>query len=193
MSKTYETLLSQIDLSIPRFESEEFGTIVTYSPSKHGGYSLAVIESFKSKTVKIKYAKDLKTIQAYCERLINIEAELASRRSKYAEERKAAKSTFLSKLEVGTILHGSWGYEQTNCEYFIVREIKGAKVKIQEIGHKDVGGEGYSSMSTFVMPDPDKSIGEVLDRVVAGNGIKLHSSCTLHLWDGSKNYSSWYA
>ena len=125
---------------------------------------------------------------------------------KYREEMKAKNKGLTHNLHVGDILNGSWGYDQTNVEYFqIVGMSKSRKsVHIRELCHATVeGSEGF--MSCIVMPIKDKFTerSEVIKnkrvQVSAGsNGkvwvsVKLHESCYLYPWDGKADYKSWYA
>ncbi len=57
--------------------------------------------------------------------------------------------------KVGDIFHTSWGYEQTNIEYFQIKEISktGKTCKVIQIGSTSVPGTG-GTMSEEVVPDP---------------------------------------
>lgn len=174
--------------------SPQYGTYIVFE--QYDGYfnkwKGTVIESFKSKKYSYIQAKTSEDIEAHFVKLVEREEYMASRRIEHQADRKKAKDSFLSKLEVDTILHGSWGYEQTNCEFYIIREINKNRVKIQKLRHKHASSTG-NSMAENVIPDLKGAYGELEEKIVAGNGIKLHSSCTLHIWSGKPCYSSWYA
>lgn len=109
------------------------------------------------------------------------------------ESERAERKEFKHGLRPGMILHGSWGYDQTNCEYFKVIEVKGKSVIVVEIGHKTVeGSQGF--MSEQVAPDPDNVIGKPIKKLVLpGNRLSFdHFSLSLCGAD-SEYYSSWYA
>lgn len=99
-------------------------------------------------------------------------------------------------LKAGDILHGSWGYEQTNCEFWLVTKIVSAcKIEIVELGHNITCD---SSMSGYATPDTEVRFGDPVQKFVKGdrNGtgwhVKLSESCTLHEWDGQpKFWSAW--
>jgi len=83
--------------------------------------------------------------------------------NKEREEKKEAtgKHTF----KVGDILYQSWGYDQTNIDFFQVVSILPKSVVIRGIGQKVVNGsEGF--MCENVMPDKDNFIGEERTRPV---------------------------
>jgi hypothetical protein len=48
-------------------------------------------------------------------------------------ERRAVKSAWTNPLTVGTILYTSWGYDQTNTEFFVVTRVSGRRTWVREI------------------------------------------------------------
>ena len=115
----------------------------------------------------------------------------------------AAASEPVSKfgIKVGDILKDSWGYEQTNVEFYLVTKIISAcKIEIVELGHIQVSTE--SSMSGTVMPDTNRRIGEPLQKMVSQDSwekregrwhVKINNSVSLTAWDGRPCFqSSWY-
>lgn len=101
-------------------------------------------------------------------------------------------------LKVGDILNASWGYDQTNVDFFQVVEVPSKNyVMVKEIGQSTVAGsEGF--MSCHVMPVKDNFIngwklkGEAKRVKVSGNSIKVEG-IRASLWDGRACYNSWYA
>ncbi len=74
----------------------------------------------------------------------------------YKEQRKQAKQEarkrFQNPYKVGDIVHHSWGYDQTNCDFYQVVEVKPASVVLRKIGAKTVpGSEGF--MCESLMPE----------------------------------------
>ena len=81
----------------------------------------------------------------------------------FKEQRKQAKQEarkrFQNPYKVGDILHHSWGYDQTNCDFYQVVGVKPASVVLRKIGAKTVpGSEGF--MSESLMPEKDAFITE---------------------------------
>lgn len=113
-----------------------------------------------------------------------------------AHTRQARKDA-VCPFKKGDVLQGSWGYDQTNVEFFEIVEAKGRKVTIRELGHATVkGSEGF--MCESVVPDHGRYIGQPethIAQTYSGDSwyIKLHDSCSLSLWEGGKRYKSWYA
>ena len=127
---------------------------------------------------------------------------------KIKEERKIARkgtSEDLEKIKVGSIFHYSWGYDQTNVEFYQVIEKTARTVKIRELAQESIGEEGISSMAEYRKPIKDSFLeprnegdeqGEILTKKIQfSNGEPFLSFrfgwCSL--WDGQKKYCSWYA
>lgn len=195
ISDTYRNLLKQLDPKAAVLSSELYGTLIAmpYPKPESGIWRCAVIDSYRSKKLRFITAKSLESIEKYFVDLVEFEERQANERALDALKRKERANTFLSKLAPGVILYDSWGYEQTNVEFYIVREIKGTKVKIQELGHTSEHRDEMSCMSCYVMPDIHNPIGEVIEKTVKGSRIRICSSISLGLWDGEKKYKSWYA
>lgn len=87
-------------------------------------------------------------------------------------------------VKVGDIFVMSWGYEQTNVNYFQVVETKGEyMVKIREIAYKIV--EVETSMSSYVAPAKDN----FLERSLWCNDKKLDANNNEGIWKKIKCYS----
>jgi hypothetical protein len=132
---------------------------------------------------------------AYIGRVIEgVEATAA-----YKAERAARKKAEAEKghgWEPGLILVASWGYEQTNVDFYEVVEVLGkSMVKIEAIGSVQATDDtgGGSSMSNYVVPDPTKRSGEFQRCKVISGRVKVSSCSSAGLWDGKKRYCSWYA
>jgi hypothetical protein len=97
-----------------------------------------------------------------------------------------------NKLNVGMILAGSWGYEQTNQEFCEVLDVKGQRVVIQEL-EQTIVETGASSMAGHTVPVPGRYKGQKKTCVVQhGTSVRFNSSCLLSPWDGRPKYTSWY-
>jgi len=128
------------------------------------------------------------------------------------EKREYIKERFVNPFNVGDILHLSWGYDQTQCDFYQVTATTKAGVTLKPIaGERVEGSEGF--MSQRVVPVKDKfierfsilpkhsdKITEVKKRVSAyikdDGTLKYfvpspHGFCDK--WDGNSKYNSWYA
>ncbi|HET7412462.1 MAG TPA: hypothetical protein VFJ18_07340 [Pararhizobium sp.] len=109
------------------------------------------------------------------------------------EERKAQPN----RLEVGMILYSSWGYDQTNIDWYEVVEVPSkCFVVIEKIGGQrasDSPDSGLSSMAEYVVPNPAYRTGEKMRKKVQGTSVRLASYASASPWDGKPKYCSWYA
>lgn len=121
-------------------------------------------------------------------RLIEHEVNKANRRKEQQERTKA----FRAQLKKGVILCDSWGYEQTNVEFYEVLDVQGANVTLRELGHVQETNEGGSSMSCYVTPNFGQYIAGPIVKKVLTDHVKICSSISLTIWDGRKMYKSWY-
>lgn len=108
-----------------------------------------------------------------------------------AERRKAQKQ-FTTSLVVGDLLYTSWGYEQTNVEWFQVTEVKpsGKTVVLREVA-REVEDTGF--MSGVSKPLKDAFVGEPLTkRVRTGDAVSIDNVRSAFKWNGKPKYCSWY-
>lgn len=57
--------------------------------------------------------------------------------------RAATESAWINPLKVGDILYSSWGYDQTNVDFYIVQNVRGRAIDIAEIASGDRYGRRY--------------------------------------------------
>lgn len=102
-----------------------------------------------------------------------------------------AKRSQPNALKVGDILDYSWGYDQTNWEYFEVIAVKGQNVIIREL-NQDTTGNGLE-MQGICTPRLGDYCGEPMTkRVQDGNRVSMaHGSADL--WNGKPNHYTSYA
>lgn len=119
-----------------------------------------------------------------------ISAEIKMRDEK--KQAKAEKLQYQHTLKAGDILHSSWGYEQTNNDFYQVIAVKGKSVVLREIAQKKEY-EHWASGRT--QPVKDHFIGEpFIKRVTTGNCVKIESYAHASPCDASMTtYFSEYA
>lgn len=137
------------------------------------------------------FFKDQQAAYDYAEKYL--EGQRKTARMK-AERRKAQKE-FRTSLEVGDILYTSWGYEQTNVDWYQVVEVKSAKtVVIREICGESVEDTGW--MCGYTMPLKGRFVKDsepMTKRVRKGDAITVDSVRNAYKWDGKRKYWSSYA
>jgi hypothetical protein len=95
-------------------------------------------------------------------------------------------------IQVGTILYSSWGYEQTNIDFYIVTERKNLFVTIQQIGSALTTMDG--DMSGKCIAEPANIVGQPMRKKITRYGtINLNSFSYCGVWDGQPKYWSSYA
>lgn len=108
-------------------------------------------------------------------------------------ERKAERNNYQHTLKTGDILVSTWGYDQTNVDFYQVVEVKDKSVVVREIeGHLVNGEDGF--MSGRIMPVANRFKGQPMTkRVSIGNYIKITDYAVAQAWSGKPVYCSWYA
>lgn len=110
-----------------------------------------------------------------------------------AAERKA----FVPSLKVGDVLRCSWGYDQTNVDFYEVVGVSGKSVIIREIAQtkKSTYAGGFAGQC---LPVPGEYVGEPMRKIVTrGNGVNITSYSSAYplekLESGEYRPSHWSA
>jgi hypothetical protein len=93
--------------------------------------------------------------------------------------------------KVGDVLKYSWGWEQTNPEFYQVVGTTAHTVTLREIAQEQV--DAVSDMAGHVMPVRDKFIGAPITKRADGHGSVKMPHGHASLWSGNKAYYSTYA
>jgi len=90
----------------------------------------------------------------------------------------------------GKYFYRSWGYEQTNVNFYKVIEVKGkATAVLQEVGTKVVKND--SGRNDYVIPDDNIKIGKPFKkRINLKHGTFKHDWDWGYLWDGQPKYQT---
>lgn len=114
----------------------------------------------------------------------------ADNQEKYKAERKTARQNLVNPFAVGDILYSSWGYDQTNIDFYEVVGTTDKSVRIEKIGKSSVPND--DPYNIHVVPDTSHRGGVVkLKRVssVSDDGksgwISLNSYSGASKWSGS--------
>lgn len=89
-------------------------------------------------------------------------------KAKIAAERKA----FVNPYKVGDIFKNSWGYDQTNVNYYEAIEVKGKFVTVREISQK-AKETGFMSGQTTPLPGAFLTKSEPKRCLAQAHGIKV--------------------
>ena len=80
------------------------------------------------------------------ERRVASEKSSAAFKAELAASKKARETEMAAKLKVGSLLSYSWGYEQTNVEFFEVTAKKGKTVTLRKIAGEREGAAVSGSL-----------------------------------------------
>jgi len=103
----------------------------------------------------------------------------------------------MDNVKIGDIFHWSWGYDQTNCDFFQVTEKHGKMITLQKIGAEDANISTGSGMACYLKARKDVFLDRtpIKKMVRFNNGVPYVSMdfgwCDR--WSGSPEYCSWYA
>lgn len=154
---------------------------------KTGYYRLVI---FGPRGYKPQINHNFKTFEARAEYVAKIHKRIDSSIEDQKQRDQRAKSEN-DQLQPGAILYSSWGYEQTNIDFYQIVARSGSTVTLQEIGqdknHDNRGDSGNC------VANPEIKKGEHFKkRLSQHGGIKMNSYKYASLWDGRPlSWSSW--
>lgn len=144
----------------------------------------------------------------FVEQFISQKLEHIKRKEERKEAVKKAKEEMNHSFKVGQILYDSWGWEQTNIDFYQVTKVLPKSVEVRRIASEYIKNqpEGYSSMSAFVKPTPNAFLVEKKPELKKIQVLVNHEGKfsqyyikSRHGWiseytQGEKGvYESWYA
>lgn len=108
------------------------------------------------------------------------------------DAKRQARASFVNPYKVGDFLYSSWGYDQTNREFYQVMEVRPASLLLREVaqGRKDTG---YDSWNCWPLKDKFIKPAQWVTIQIGENGSHgvpspIHGG--LYLWDGKPLYAS---
>jgi hypothetical protein len=185
-------------------ESKKYGKKIDKNGTEFYQYNVTIpkvhedIKLNSGKNVIFLVSESEKTI--YCfydkESFSELEAEVKKILSKYKTTVKKGEEEH-PILKVGTIMVSSWGYDQTNIDFYVVVRSNAKTAWINEINSiKNYTG----NMSGTAMPDTKnmnmkigpKTLRKKIDNFGSDPSISLNSFSSAYVWDGKpENYTSY--
>jgi len=157
----------------------------------------------KYRTEKILYNYVYPTMEdaiTYAEKYIAEVERISKKREEEKEKKRLLNADVKASdfYKVGDIVVNTWGWEQTNVDFYEVVEVKNKTILINEIGGSIEQGSEYShGMACNVLPVKGNFIvGGDSYRLRVKNGGTLSNPASyyyMHKWDGRPEYKSWYA
>jgi hypothetical protein len=95
------------------------------------------------------------------------------------------RKNYTHSLVLGDILSGSWGYDQTNVDFYEVVAVPTAKsVRVRKVQSKIVREDGHGSV--YVVPDKGNYDGPPALKIVSLQGtVKIDETLRVTKWDGN--------
>lgn len=173
-------------------ETREFPTaaLVAYCYESKKGPAFVVYKGRQSKPCSFLAFADDKCRESYLAELVKTQIE--------AENWKRARRETPHGLSVGDILFSSWGYDQTNVDFYEVVRVPSARsAVVRQIKQATTESSSGSRLGVTV-PKPGEFVStakESIRRAVGRhclNGGNLTMG-SLRKWDGEPKVVSWYA
>lgn len=106
-----------------------------------------------------------------------------------------------STPQVGDVLVCSWGYDQTNVDFYKVLRVMAKSVAIVRIAAKVTESTGYMCGKSVPHEPHTIAAGRGRDSMTKrvspcstyGYSVKISDYATAFKWDGEPEYTSWYA
>ena len=136
--------------------------------------------------------------------------------ARFKQEMRAGRKVTDNPFKPDDIFHHSWGYDQTQCDFYQVVEVRGLSLILRPIASRAVeGSEGFMSESRLAVKDafidkcshaltkyssditPENPTITKRVRCHTYNGKKSYFISTPYgwcsQWEGKPEYCSWYA
>lgn len=138
----------------------------------------------------------LEDLRPAFERFLSEREQAFDRQQARTTAKRSARAAFVNPYKVGDILHGSWGYDQTNCDFFQVLEVRPHALKIHKIGGNLVASTGPDSADVVPVKDAFLERHQPVWVTIQidpryGHSIPSPEYGSLSKWDGRPCYSSW--
>jgi hypothetical protein len=135
---------------------EEAGLRFTFQEVNGGVYGRAERVG-TGKQIGYYRFRSVEARERWAAQLVEQEQARAAERARRSEAGKAAREAFVNPHRVGDLFHTSWGYDQTNVEWFECVAVTAKSVTLREVA----GERQYTaSMSGTTRPKAGQFVGE---------------------------------
>lgn len=114
----------------------------------------------------------------------------AIRNRKSALERKRqeqdARRMYKHDIKPGDIYYTSWGYDQTNVDFYEVIAVAEKSISVREVAQRTTDSDPPADR---VVPVPGKFVGPILKKVPNANGFSVENHYA-RKWDGKPAYQT---
>ncbi len=130
------------------------------------------------------------------EQLLNETKQRADSQAKEKAKEKAEKAAFIPDFKVGDIFCSSWGWEQTNVDFYqVIKKVGKHTAVFREVTQQTVEGSLQSGgMACDVLPEIDSFVNDTTyQKRITKYGAKFSSYQQATKHHGMPKYKSWYA
>lgn len=182
---------TQYTPEIGDYPKDLFACYVQMSDGKY----FAVFYKGKDNTPVFHYR--FRNEEAMKEKINGAISNLMAWEDKKLERKQARKQPHT--LRAGDIVYSSWGYDQTNVNFYQITKVIGANtVEVCAIASEVVSNDGGPTTHVTAIKDRfltgygqwDNTGKKMTRRVSSGNGIKISESQTAFVWDGKPKYET---
>lgn len=178
--------------------NEKYGIECFYQTTPHFA-AIFYYGKKKNHTFHYRFRKFEDMMSRINETMNNIIANVDSENARREVKRKLTSEMKASDhFKIGEIVVNSWGYDQTNVEFYQVVEVLNKKIRVRQICAEMV--EATGPMSANVMPCKDnfcKDEAFLLSlKMDTDNKCRICNPASYYYfskWDGKPEYCSWYA
>ena len=165
--------------------------IVRDAPRSKMGYK--TIQHYRYKTIEDM----INRTSAFVDSILKYRKEKDEYKQEKKQKHKEGLNNIKNIIKVGDILYNSWGYDQTNVDFYQIVKVLDASVIIRQISSEQVPNSG-GFMSSYVRPIPNSFVGEEIRKNVNFYGNKYYLSSKFgqisKYESGDEGvYNSWYA
>ena len=158
-----------------RKEVEKYPSLVKnvecFYRKNQNSYTVFCYEGRKSKASAIKHADDMHEVIVYIETFISSKCKANIKKEKQKQKNKLMKKENIAKCQPGDVYMTSWGYEQTNVDFFqVISKPTPASVVVRQID-QSITDDGFMSGKT--KPLVDNFIGEEKTCRFGNDGSKI--------------------
>ena len=191
-AQRHEYRLAHVGKRADTFEQLDDGTLFASGTFKHTKGVRFYLAAFLSKALRPE-PRYLGCYVSEADRTACIERIKQARHVQAAAQAlRRAERNRPHSLKVGDVLVSSWGWEQTNIDFFEVIAVRGAVIDLHKVAKTNTS---TGDMTGLAVPKPGQYVGDVLrgKRPTPDNRVRLTSFSSARPWDGKPEAWSSYA
>jgi hypothetical protein len=155
-----------------------------------GSKCYAIWEGKKYKAVAQYSISRPNEVKEAVERCVSRHYAAVQRKAERIAEDKRRKDAYADSIKVGDLFLTSWGYDQTNLDFYkVTRRV--SKYRVEIVGVAQRFDEAYGSQSGKFFPVPSEERGEKRIVSITSSGIKIGRQYGSETDANTSHYSSW--